>query len=310
MKGRANIDFRKYKEGFPNISSQHFYYGDKQLINTKTDFTVVFPMYENIDLVRILLTSLMECQKRNSEKLEIVIVDNFSSKSSKESLRNFLKSIEEKYEFKFLITCLVMNSSEEISIKSGYADSIMNAFGLHSGLSSIQSNPEFVFVAHSDVMFTSERWFQFLKSKNQKNGSRLLGFRNYNRLKDYAHVCGYMFESRYFNSEKIDFFPVYDDNDNIKLDVGDKLSDVCRKNEWSIFIAKNTFNKNVNEDKLSYPYSEYSFDRAVDDNGEVLFMHLGRGARKSLYDIQSNDKKKSFLAWKEIFETIFEGEKL
>jgi hypothetical protein len=39
-------------------------------------------------------------------------------------------------------------------------------------------------------------------------------------------------------------------------------------------------------------------------------MHLGRGARKSLFNIQSSDKRKSFAAWKEIFEIIFEGEKL
>ena len=312
MKGRANINFRDYKKTFPSIFENLLCYGDKTLIKSDIDISVVFPMYENIDLTKILLISLLESQKKNKEKLEVVVVDNFSSNNSKEKLKEFFENIQEKYKFKFLITFLSLSSHEEISIKAGYEDSIMNAFGLHMGVSNIQTNPEFVFVAHNDVMFTNENWFHYLKLKNQQTESRILGFRNYNREIDYAHVCGYMFERKFFNSKNIDFFPLYDvaNGNKIKLDVGDKLSDICRDNKWNIFITKNTFNKTIPEDKIDHPYSNYSFDRATDDNGKVLFMHLGRGARKSLFNIQSNDKRKSFAAWKEIFEIIFKGEKL
>ena len=303
IKGRVNIDFNEYKILFKNVKTSNETYGNTRLKNT--DVAIVFPMYENVELVKILLISLLEVQKLKKEKIEIVVVDNFSSNKAKSQLKELASNIEKKYNFDFQINLVLQSSSENYSIIGGYQDSIMNAYGLHVGYESIKTTTEYVFVCHSDVMFINKNWFSFLKENSIANEFAIAGFRNYNREIEYAHVCGYMFKTKYFSKANIDFFPVYNKDRSICLDVGDKLSDICRDKKLKIFLTKNTFNKNVDIEKIDPLFQNYSFDVSVDDKNNAIFLHLGRGARKSLNMHSKQDKKNSFDDWREMFYLLF-----
>ena len=302
-----NIDYKHYLNYFDNVTmAEKKYFGKKELKGEETDLAVIFPMHNSVDLTKILVNSLLKCQEQNKEKIEIIIVDNFSDINVKMNMLIYLEHIQRIYSFNFLINFIDLSSDISYSFTSGCPGSILNAFGLHAGIENIASKPKYIFLAHHDVMFTSSLWFSYLRDKISDD-VKLAGFRKYYRDIDYLHVSGYMFQSSAFNLKELDFFPSYEDNGRIVLDVGDKLSDLARIKNYKLFITNNTFNKNVNENLLTHPYNDCSFDRAVDHRNNVLFMHLGRGTSKAMIR-DHNDKKKSFESWRKIYTIIFEDD--
>jgi hypothetical protein len=92
------------------------------------------------------------------------------------------------------------------------------------------------------------------------------------------HVLGYVVDFQLFKRLGLDFFP-----DLPLIDTGDKITTGLRQAGYQVFSCPNT----VWEPELaanippSSPLSSIDVDRAFDDVGNVIFLHLGRGLRKT-----------------------------
>jgi len=92
------------------------------------------------------------------------------------------------------------------------------------------------------------------------------------------HVLGYLVDFQVFRRLSIDFLP-----DLPALDVGDKVTVKLREAGFEVFACRNTVWEPDLVDKIprSSPLRNLHVDRAFDDSGNVIFLHLGRGLRRS-----------------------------
>ena len=86
------------------------------------------------------------------------------------------------------------------------------------------------------------------------------------------------------------------------MDVGDTYTKHCRENGLNCFCCRNVENNNINPKELKEPFQNFQVDRAVNDHGEVIYMHLGRGIAKQ--DGNYYKKNRIFVPdWKAFIET-------
>ena len=92
------------------------------------------------------------------------------------------------------------------------------------------------------------------------------------------HVLGYMLDFQLYRQLKLDFMP-----DLPQFDVGDRVITQIRSANYPIFACHNTFTNPETIELISKdsPFRKLDVDRAFDDAGHVIFLHLGRGIRKS-----------------------------
>tara|TARA_R100000008_G_C3449891_1_gene98790 strand:- start:55 stop:522 length:468 start_codon:yes stop_codon:yes gene_type:complete len=109
------------------------------------------------------------------------------------------------------------------------------------------------------------------------------------------HVSGLLIE-RGLAKEVPSIYPEWDnESDSWKLDVGDAFTRHCRETGVEYYCFQNTHNNNVTCD-LAPPYNEMSCDRVVDEQGQVFYLHLGRG---SLKQVGKYYKRNNFKEWEQ-----------
>ncbi len=84
---------------------------------------------------------------------------------------------------------------------------------------------------------------------------------------------------RLFQKLHLDFFPELPE-----LDVGDRVTVKLREAGYEIFACPNTVWEPGLAERIpiSSPFRELHVDRSFDDEGNLIFLHLGRGVRRSL----------------------------
>ena len=92
------------------------------------------------------------------------------------------------------------------------------------------------------------------------------------------HVLGYMVDFQVFRKLELNFFPNLPD-----YDVGDEVTVKLREAGYDVFACRNSL---WNPDLVSLiPDSSVlrhlNVDRSFDDDDDVIFLHLGRGVRRS-----------------------------
>ena len=99
------------------------------------------------------------------------------------------------------------------------------------------------------------------------------------RSEGVLHVLGYMVDFQLFTKLGLDFLP-----DLPRFDVGDRVTVALREAGYEVFACDNTLWKPILEEKIpaSSPLRQFHVDRSFDDDGNVIFLHLGRGVRKSI----------------------------
>lgn len=240
---------------------------------------------ENIDAPRLLVVSYLPNKKTavllklcietikkfTDTPHELWIIDNNSPLKNIEWLDN-VKGIN-----------LVLNRTEPKE-KGSYS----NAIGLEIGRRMIDQNAKYIMTLHQDIAVCKKGWLQYLLSKFDDK-TKAVGVRmDTARVKDgILHVLGYIVDFQLFKKLDLDFFPKLP-----KYDVGDRIISEIKNAGYEIFATPNSiWNKEVVE-KLSNdsPYKNFNIDRSVDDNGNVIFMHLGRGVNKSIGSYIDNEK--------------------
>jgi len=189
--------------------------------------------------------------------------------------------------------------------------SYANAIGLEIGRRMIDQSAKYLMTLHQDIAVCKEGWLRYLLSKfDGKTGA--VGVRlDDKRVKEgILHVLGYIVDFQLFKRLNLDFFPELP-----TYDVGDRAMVGLKKAGYGIFATPNSiWDKSVVE-RLpdNSPYKNFDIDRSVDDEGNVIFMHLGRGVHKSTGAY--TDPRKTIRSWgafirKNLFPERDEAERL
>jgi hypothetical protein len=177
--------------------------------------------------------------------------------------------------------------------------SYANAIGLELVAQSISPATKYFMSLHQDCAPCKQGWLDYLLSKLNKEvkaaGVRL----DKTRIKDgILHVLGYVIDFQIFKALNLDFFPELP-----FYDVGDKAIVKLKEAGYKIFASPNTLwdRSLVEKIPVSSPFRKLNVDRSFDDNGDVFFLHLGRGVEKSQGKHINPDK--SIERWKEFINS-------
>lgn len=156
--------------------------------------------------------------------------------------------------------------------------SYANGVGFELAVRLIDARSHYLMTLHMDTMPCHVGWLSFLQSKLGKGvaaaGVRLDRIRTPEGV---LHVVGYLVDFQLLKRLKLDFLPQLP-----KYDVGDLVTVGLRDAGYKVFACPNTLWEPKLADRIpaSSPLRWLHVDRSFDDEGNVIFLHLGRGVGK------------------------------
>ena len=173
---------------------------------------------------------------------------------------------------------LISGPNEKFSIsKTSGAMSHSNAYSLELGRKFCTAN--YVFVCHNDVLAYRENWLSHLFHKMDQ--FRLTAFLRDNIRIKAAHVSGFMYDRKFYDNAGIEFWP----RDKPERDVGDDFTYYLQKRGKPYHICACTHNNPKLLKKVHNKFPELksiTADKCLDDDGNVVYLHTGRGTVKML----------------------------
>jgi hypothetical protein len=179
------------------------------------------------------------------------------------------------------------------------AGSYANAIGLEIAAAMMPPDTKYFMTLHQDVAPCKKGWLPYLLSK--MNGDvKAAGVRmDRTRVKEgILHVLGYLIDFQIFKELKLDFYPKLPGHD-----VGDMAMVKLREAGYQLFAAPNTLWDKTLIERIpdDSPFKTLNVDRSFDDNGDVFFLHLGRGVEKAKEDRE--DGGEDVRRWEEFIAT-------
>jgi hypothetical protein len=221
----------------------------------KLDF--IIPSYHSRELTALCLMSFEKY--KGEHDFNYIVVEN----STDDSYKDDILSISENIRW-------VQNPT---TLKNSEA----NAIAIEKGLPYVQS--DYVFICHNDVVACRENWLDFLLEQLDSETPAAGYVLDNSRIKA-LHISAILVKTDVAKS--VNMMPVYDRGTQI-LDVGDSITQYCRDNNLKYFSCNNTHNDKSLLEVCKEPYKSLQFvDRAFDFDNNVIFLHLGRGAPKTL----------------------------
>lgn len=163
-----------------------------------------------------------------------------------------------------------------------YSGSYRNAVALELAARIIDPDSRYLMTLHMDTMATQPGWLSYLRS-HMSERVRGVGVRMDTARVRALHVLGMLFDFGLFRSLDLTFEP------NMPYyDVGDGISMALERAGYELWACPNTLWQPELVERLprGSPFRRINVDRAVDDAGRVIFMHLGRGVVKSCGDVR------------------------
>jgi hypothetical protein len=157
--------------------------------------------------------------------------------------------------------------------------SYANAIGLEIGRRMIDPDTHYLMTLHMDTMPCHRNWLAYLKSKiNDKVRATGVRMDTARTPEGVLHVLGYLVDFQVFQQLDLDFLP-----EHPRYDVGDRVTVGLRKAGYGVYACPNSlWNPELLESlPVDSPFRLFYMDRSFDDAGNVIFLHLGRGVRKS-----------------------------
>ena len=197
---------------------------------------------------------------KGNKQFRYIVVENSNNTSYKDKILSLADEVT-----------WVQNPTHHINSEA-------NAVAIEVGLPFVTT--EYVFICHNDVVACQENWMDFLLDNMKKldapAGAYVLDNSRINAL----HISGVLVKTDI--AKKVDMYPVYNEGEQL-LDVGDSITQYIRDNNLNYFYCRNTHNNESYIDLCSDIYKSLQFvDRALDDDNNVIFLHLGRGSLKTL----------------------------
>lgn len=212
------------------------------------------------ELLRVCLRSI---KKNTVGPYELWVVDNNSPSENVEWLVNEGG------------VRLAFNRTAPAVANGSYA----NAVALEIGAALVDPATRFLMTLHQDTAAVEPTWLSYLLSKlDDKTRAAGVRFDNGRVPEGILHVLGYVIDFQLFRELGLDFFPDLPD-----YDVGDRAIVGLRRAGYEIFATPNSLwsPELVDQMPTDSPFRQLSVDRSFDDQGRVIFLHLGRGVVKT-----------------------------
>jgi len=221
----------------------------------------VIPSYHSEELTSLAIKSFEK--HKGDFNFRYIVVENAKDESYKENILSLAENV------------MWISNDCQYTALNGNMASYANAEAVEIGLQHVAT--DLVFVCHNDVVATHPGWMDFLYTKIQE-GHSMAGTGIDNGRINATHISGLLIKSDL--AKQINLYPVKNEKNEMILDVGDNWTKYCRDEGLSIYNCKNTQNGNI--ENLPELYTTFQVARAVDDSGNVIFLHLGRGSIKNL----------------------------
>lgn len=157
--------------------------------------------------------------------------------------------------------------------------SYSNAIGIELARRLIMRDTERIMTLHMDTVTTRNGWLSYLESKCS-NATKAAGVcAEFLRYPDEGvlHVLGCIVDNQAIIDLGLEYFP-----DLPKCDVGDKITLGLRAAGYDTYCCRNTFNSPELAAQIDdVRFHDLQVVRSLDDDGNVIFMHLGRGIPKA-----------------------------
>tara|TARA_Y100000034_G_scaffold128819_1_gene184140 strand:+ start:203 stop:973 length:771 start_codon:yes stop_codon:yes gene_type:complete len=232
---------------------------------------IIIPSYHSETLTTLAIKSFEKY--KGDFNFRYIVVENGNDNSYKDNILALNDNIE-----------WIANDCQYSTLRNNDG-SYANAEAIEIGLEYVKS--EYVFLCHNDVVACHDNWMAHLYSKIEEGYSIAGTVLDNARIKA-VHISGLLTKSNI--AKNISPWPIESEQvSEVLLDVGDMYTKHCRENSLQYYCCKNTQNNNVSsiEDKV---FLDFSVDRAVDDGGNVIFLHLGRGVEKQFNRYYKPDK--------------------
>ncbi len=247
------------------------------------------------ELTRVCCESIAHLTR---EEFELWVVDN----RSPAKFRRWL------YEYPFIN--IIRNTTEPINpflqrkikrnifggkrITQQNDGSYANAIGLELGIRCIAQDSRYVFVMHSDTAVVRSNWLSFLMSKIDEH-VKLAAFRKDTARIHALHIGGMLIDYDTYKTCKMSFLPNMRRErhpDLPEYDVGDQLTIKVQEAGYGTFVSRNSFNSPELGNDLAEddPLRQVNVDKCFDDEGNIFFMHLGRGIPRSISSFDKSGK--------------------
>ena len=245
---------------------------------------VIVSYLPNETAVNILQVCVATIQKFTDIPYELWIVDN-NSPPEYASFLSTLPEVNVVYNrrtptptHQYSLWQRLYNRTKRLN-RPGRWGSYANGVALEIAAQLIDPETQYLMTLHMDVMPCSYQWLSFLRGKVQ-SGIAAAGVRmDTSRTPEgVLHVLGYMVDFQLFRMLNLTFMP------NLpQYDVGDKVTVDFRQHQRHVFACRNTIWDATLVERLlaDSPFRHFNVDRALDDESNVIFLHLGRGVRKS-----------------------------
>ena len=216
---------------------------------------------------RMTLNALHSFRKFNDVPTNYVVVDNFSEQWVLDDL------VREAGSF----ATIVSNYGVPMTIKLGHWDSLLNAVGVDIGSRLVQT--DFGFVCHNDVIACRRGWLRHLEQKMTDRCRGAAFLRDNGRIQA-MHVSGYMYDASLYAQDVADWYPVKGG-----WDVGDHYTHFLRERGLDYHVCDCTHNTptlEVKSDPTTAWGRPLKADWCLDDEGNAIYAHMGRGSAKSI----------------------------
>lgn len=157
--------------------------------------------------------------------------------------------------------------------------SYANGVALEIAVRLIDPESHYIMPLHMDTMPSHPDWLSFLRSKlNDQVKAAGVRMDKGRTPTGVLHVLGYLVDFQLFKQLDLQFLPELPQHD-----VGDLVTVALRNAGYRVFACRNTLwdPQLINIINDSSPLRHFHVDRALDDDNNVIFLHLGRGIIKS-----------------------------
>lgn len=222
---------------------------------------------------KLIMIAVQTIRKFTKIPYELWIVDNNSPESNLDWIVN-QKEIN-----------LVLNKTTHVPEEIAHAGSYFNGVAIEIAKQLVEKDTLYFMPLHQDIAVCNPNWLNYLMSKFS-NTIKAVGVReDRTRVKDgILHVLGYIVDFQLVQKYELSFLPYLPE-----LDTGDKVIIDIKNMGFNVFATPNTIWDPTLVNQLGHnsPFRELNVDRSFDDEGNVIFLHFGRGVLKSTGEAKS-----------------------
>lgn len=236
----------------------------------------------NEQALDILKTCIASIQKNTPIPHEIWVVDNHSPAPYANQLRH-IKGIN-----------LVLSHTEPLPAEARKRwfwqqershqekwewGSYANAIGLEIAVRLIDPTTTHIMTLHQDTAATHPDWLGYLHSKmTDRVGAVGVRMQTNRDPQGILHILGCLIDFQIFKRLQLNFFP-----DLPRYDVGDLVTVHLRQQGYQVAACRNIFIQPELAHLLPVdsPLLHSHMDCVLNDENDIIFLHMGRGVRKS-----------------------------